>query len=85
MGVNTVNHVFGKVGGAAEGGGQKNVTWLSEGAEEWGFWAFPCHVTPRLFITDVTPPRPQPPTLHDGYILLSLIVMKCKLRPEVGD
>lgn len=43
--------------------------------------AFPCHVTAKahggLFITNLTP--------HDGYILLSLIVMKCKLSSEVGD
>lgn len=48
-----------------------------ESTEERGFgFPMPRHSRP-LFITDLTP--------HDGYILLSLIVMKCKPSPEVGD
>lgn len=67
VGVNTVNHMWGR----------RDV--VLRKAEERVFAFFPCHVRARasLFITNLTP--------HDGYILLSLIVMKCKPSPERGD
>lgn len=52
-----------------------------QGRAEGEGLTFPCHVTATgvlgFFITDLTS--------HDGNILLSLIVMKCKLSPAAGD